>query len=107
MFFPTTTVSIFRDTDDSEQVHRGRYTARPIATEVPASIIEQTALFPSNVDRNYSADTIIGRLDPSIDVRDGDEVLDERTNRRYSVIGVVEVDTFIAHTKKMNLRAAN
>lgn len=107
MFYPNTTISIYRDTEDVETVHRGTSaTSSLIASDVTASIIKREASYPSDIERKQTPDIVTGRCDIGVDVEAGDEVVDSRDGSRYSVVGVVVVDTFVASTKRLNLRGA-
>jgi hypothetical protein len=112
MFYQTTTIDIYRFTDDPELVNRDATTETLVAKDVPASLIQQastiqqSSLFHSDVDRIYPTDLVAGRVDTHVDVQVSDVIQDKFTGIRYSVAGVVVIDTFVARTKRLILRAS-
>jgi hypothetical protein len=82
----TTTVTIYRgiiadEWGDDEQVN-----AVPVATNIPASIIEQSFLNNNPVTGiPRTVRKITARLSSTVDVVDTDRIVDERTNLTYTV----------------------
>lgn len=94
-FAATTTVAILRtDPDDPDAVDEygdPRDTDTPVATGVPASIIQQTVRqwLPAE-NRLTIAETHLGRLRGDVDVKPTDRLRDEQTGEIYTIEGLVQ-----------------
>jgi hypothetical protein len=93
---PTHRISLFRgefqtandDTADSRL---------PIALNVPASLVEQSALVMSpETGRSYDVETVAGLVGGRVDVRKGDRLLDQATGSVYTVDSVVHQSGILA-----------
>ncbi|GAA4082702.1 head-tail adaptor protein [Actinomadura miaoliensis] len=94
-FTPTTTVSILRtDPDDPNAVDEygdPLDTDTPIATGLPASIIQQAVRqFLPSENRLTIIQTHTGRLRGDVDVKPTDRIRDERTGTLYTIEGLVQ-----------------
>ena len=97
MFHGNTTVSIMRGTT-TDEFGDEKDTLTVIKTGVRASIIEQSrrVFVPAdNVDRVVRY--VRGRLPSNEDVREGDRILDERSEVTYIVEAVVQPGSPYAH----------
>jgi len=95
----TTTVSILRGTTtDGYGDTVDDNTGQPVATGVPASILEQNrrVFLPAEqavrIVRTYAA-----RVGPEIDVRKDDRLLDEQTNTIYLVTDLSDPHASVMH----------
>lgn len=109
--FPTTTVTVLRKTGDAEyNEYEDDYdTVETISEETPASILEQNSIVSNQgevVPRDIT--TAVGRVAAGTDVRKGDELLDERTGKRWFVDEVAtNQNVFIKVDSRLALRRVN
>jgi hypothetical protein len=104
VFVANARVSVLRGTftDGYDDVHD---TVRPVAVDVPASLIlaTQTVVSPET-GRSFDVQVMQGIVRRAVDVQKGDRIKDQATGLVYTVDAVTQSGAFIPADKRLKMR---
>jgi len=103
-FVANTTISILRGTYQN-QYDDTQDSSRPIATHVPASLVEISRVIASpDSGRQFDVEYLDGMVRPRTDILEGDRVQDEANGNIYTVDSVSQSRFMMAADKRLRLR---